>query len=354
MVTKRAFIQRWKKEFDKHLNEHNRAIPELTVWEGQLVCQELARTKLLNTVALRKVSERRWWRQQVMVLIAHEIRTYFRYANELVRTNRELADDRRFLLATVERFLKQKQRCFRPETKDVLDRCVNNLKYGIRRLNTAQKEKWEFPRGYFGEILREPKYRRYPVREMDIDARFQIRAGKILRFFLRKKYGVSLQTISRLVVLVYIAADLARINADDHLIVNLTGKKLTVGKVAQRLTRAGLEAATSTDALDIAGSFRLTTRGPHGKVVQLMTIKQDGERIHGTLENKGPDENFEGKVKGDSIIFQVKRDLPKKRRTILEYTGVIKSYSIEGTMKTSELQSQNIPWSAVPLGPPRD
>ena len=105
---------------------------------------------------------------------------------------------------------------------------------------------------------------------MDADERFQVSAAKILQQFIRKKDGVTLQTIARLVVLVYLAANFADMDEGHATIVlakntpeKTPAKKLTVGAVAQKLKRAGLDIAASADAVKIAGSWRLVTRGLH-------------------------------------------------------------------------------------------
>jgi hypothetical protein len=123
---------------------------------------------------------------------------------------------------------------------------------------------------------------------MDADERFQVSAAKILQQFIRKKDGVTLQTIARLVILVYLAANFADTDEGHATIVlakntpeKTPAKKLKVGPVAQKLKREGLDIAPA-DAVNIAGSWRLVTRGLHVKVVQRMTLEQDGKKLYGT------------------------------------------------------------------------
>jgi hypothetical protein len=111
----------------------------------------------------------------------------------------------------------------------------------LRKLNTRQDSVWEQPSGAWGSVRLDHSYQtKKPRRECDIDTLFQIRAALILRMFLQKGDGISLQTIARLIVLTYLSADLAT-DRDGDVIVRHTAEKLTVPNVVQRLTRAGIK-----------------------------------------------------------------------------------------------------------------
>ena len=71
-------------------------------------------------------------------------------------------------------------------------------------------------------------------------AAFQIRVAAILRVYLSKESGISLRTISRLVVLVYLSAGLAGDRHDEAIICN-GGRRLEIRNVEQRLRRAGVD-----------------------------------------------------------------------------------------------------------------
>jgi hypothetical protein len=63
--------------------------------------------------------------------------------------------------------------------------------------------------GYWEEIVW-PKVRRRNVvtRKLQLDTRLQIEVGKVLAFYLREN-GISLETIARLILLAYWAANLS-------------------------------------------------------------------------------------------------------------------------------------------------
>jgi len=91
---------------------------------------------------------------------------------------------------------------------------------------------------------------RYPeklTRRIDLDFRIQVRMALILILYLDlKNTGISLMTIARLVVLIYICADLTKVEGDE-LQIRDTKRPLTVQAVHERLDEA-LET--------VAGPFR--------------------------------------------------------------------------------------------------
>jgi hypothetical protein len=91
-------------------------------------------------------------------------------------------------------------------------------------------------------IFDKVKYPRNLVRQIDLDARFQVRVAVILRFYLHRDFRISLRTISRLTVLTYICGNLRK-EGDDKLFLKAKVKRgeITVGSVDQKLRAAGME-----------------------------------------------------------------------------------------------------------------
>jgi len=92
------------------------------------------------------------------------------------------------------------------------------------------------------KILHKVRYSDKLKKRIDMDARFQKRTATIFKLHFQFNPEVPLITISRLIVLVYICADLAK-EVNHHLMmvdeIGRVGRELTVGAVDQKLRNAG-------------------------------------------------------------------------------------------------------------------
>lgn len=80
------------------------------------------------------------------------------------------------------------------------------------------------------------------AKRIDLDQEFQLRTAVVLRHFIPRSCGVSLQTISRLVVLTYICGELAQEENSRLVVGRVTGnRKLTPGAVVQKLQFAKIK-----------------------------------------------------------------------------------------------------------------
>lgn len=88
-------------------------------------------------------------------------------------------------------------------------------------------------------LFQKAAYPRELVKRIDLDRRFQIRVGLILRTYLLREI-VSLRTINRLILLTYKAGDLGE-EADERLLVEGRTKPITVSNVDLKIRAAGLK-----------------------------------------------------------------------------------------------------------------
>lgn len=136
-----------------------------------------------------------------------------------------------------ERYWREAQLGLPDETLTWPVKIVRNPDVAVQRIRPTELEKWE-------KILRGVRYPTNPAREIDLDARLQLRLGIILRFYFRWNLKVPLITVGRLVVLCYLAGNLTR-EKGDHLWIadrdgNESRRKLTVSLVDQKLRAARL------------------------------------------------------------------------------------------------------------------
>jgi hypothetical protein len=87
---------------------------------------------------------------------------------------------------------------------------------------------------------------------------------------------------------------------------------------------------------DVSGTWKWSYEGFGGNVVDVtLKLKQDGEKLTGTITNfQGDEEPIEdGKVKGEEIIFKIVRDFGGQRRTTV-YTGKLSGETLKGKSET--------------------
>ena len=257
----------------KALEDDERRARTVDLWEGQEAYKELQKAGLWEAVAIAEPlwdPVRKWpkdWRAHLAIQeISSEIQVYRDHVGKVVKLNSSFRHADEFLMKMSKRFEKEARQSEPNDVKRILQEYAKNFEKTRRRLEWVHVGEigriWERPPGAMGEILISHKYKKKrPTREVDLDMLFQIRLALILRTFLPKAYsfrkkvstgkrsqaqtekGINLQTIARLVVLVYIVAALAKETDDGHLLIAHNRKELVVQDVEQRLglERAGID-----------------------------------------------------------------------------------------------------------------
>jgi len=83
-----------------------------------------------------------------------------------------------------------------------------------------------------------------------------------------------------------------------------------------------LLASISAFAADVTGTWQLTVDTPNGKFESTVELKQDGDKLTGTLHNQFGDSTITGTVKDNDIALAQKLDMNGQTVSIT-YTGKV-------------------------------
>jgi hypothetical protein len=244
----KGFIDRWREEFRKasprrQRREFSGKREHKSHWESERAYNELERKGLLLAVLLKANLQglpRIWQRLAAIREIATEVQIYSDNAGKIVQQSNEIRETNKFLKRMAGHFLKARNGLQDSTIRGLLTRYRLQFEADRDRLLKRQDKIWDNPPGAMGKILiSHTNKKRIPVKEDDLDTLFQIRVAQIFRTFLHKE-DISRETISRLVVLVYIVGELAE-EQMDYLVIRHSNRKLKITDVTQRLSRAGIK-----------------------------------------------------------------------------------------------------------------
>ena len=89
---------------------------------------------------------------------------------------------------------------------------------------------------------------------------------------------------------------------------------------------------TAKEAVTVTGKWTVSIQGQHGPRTQKMTLQQDGNKISGSIQGNGGDQDLQGTVEGNNIHFTVSVNTPRGAMT-LEYLGTIQGHSMKGSIQ---------------------
>ena len=242
------FLRNWSQEFRKHrLASNTASVSEFDFWEGNMVCEELARAGVLDSLAVVKSSGQSpahldWKQKLVFAEISRFVQTYRKLESRVLRINKEFKAVTEFLTRIQGHFSKRLTTLHFEGPKKLLARYPRMFKTDLQRAPKVRGMAWQSGLESVADAF-DLKFRAVPVREGDLDAIFQIKLGGIFRGYLRRE-KISIPTIAGLVVLTYVSAELAK-DREDYLIISHSGRKLIVADVEQRLRRAALHRISS-------------------------------------------------------------------------------------------------------------
>lgn len=86
---------------------------------------------------------------------------------------------------------------------------------------------------------------------------------------------------------------------------------------------------------DVTGTWRWSQEGPGGQIEFTLKLKQDGEKLTGTITGFGGEESpiEDGKVKDGTISFKVTRDFGG-RSFVTTYTGKLSGDTLKAKSET--------------------
>jgi hypothetical protein len=91
----------------------------------------------------------------------------------------------------------------------------------------------------------------------------------------------------------------------------------------------------ATQPAGVTGTWKWSFEGPGGQTETTLTLKQEGDKLTGTVTGFGGEDQAiqDGKVKGDEITFKVTRDWGGNTVTTT-YTGKVAGDSLKGKSET--------------------
>jgi hypothetical protein len=102
--------------------------------------------------------------------------------------------------------------------------------------------------------------------------------------------------------------------------------------------------------VDVTGKWKWTVTRNNQSRDTILTLKQDGEKVTGTLSGRREGQETEisdGKIKGNELSFTITRDTNNGKVT-QKYAGKVDGDAIKGTIETSRDggQSRSRDWEA--------
>jgi hypothetical protein len=152
--------------------------------------------------------------------------------------------DAELLLAGVERRIKLRQlKVVEPSLRSLLATVAEVIEQQRLALRSSMTPTRHSPLGVWERVWQGHERSKDITRGIDLDTRLQVQSAKMLRTFLHRDEGVSLRTIARLVVLVYLAAGLAtkkRNQARPRLWIAESARTVTWRMIEEKLNARGI------------------------------------------------------------------------------------------------------------------
>lgn len=100
----------------------------------------------------------------------------------------------------------------------------------------------------------------------------------------------------------------------------------------RKLALTLLISAVSALAADITGNWAISVETPNGKRDSTLALKQDGEKLTGTMSSQFGDAPLTGTVKGNDVTFSITREFNGQSMK-LDYTAKVDGTKLNGTLK---------------------
>jgi hypothetical protein len=241
----KLFLSRWRSAIEEG---GKRRSPSYPVWQGDKAYKDLERAGLLNWVQFKPdgtfKGERDWRSRKQFKRFRQAVSTYEDFASS--------PDESQLNLDSIIKALD-------PLTKDSSNPVLRREAGKFRRLLQGEMNRLREKREslFWGDLeglsAVGKELGNAPARKYELDARFQVKVGLLLEFQLRElkqqSPSLSLLTISRLVMLFYVANDLAEYQYSKRYLpqlrTRLTGIHLRLASIDENLRRAKLQKLAS-------------------------------------------------------------------------------------------------------------
>lgn len=228
------FVTRWRSELKKGD----------VVWGGRFAVSELRRKGIYDFLVGNGKSGTGWQSQDLCERIVDEISDYLSEAKSLTKSRFDKIDA--FLQSLAEKVRKHEEKAADSTIKALLKRLQKDVEKYQRSAERLRQERRDWHFGAWKSLWPEVPRKNLVVRRIDLDTRLQVEVFKVLADYLGPEEGrkrVNLETIARLVLLVYLAAGLAHENETGIIVAHATGVKVSVRNIRENVRNAGLHKA---------------------------------------------------------------------------------------------------------------
>ena len=121
-------------------------------------------------------------------------------------------------------------------------------------------------------------------------------------------------------------------------------KKLVLLMCAVALVLA-LPGRSSAQALDVSGEWAMTVNTDNGQIPVTLVLKQEGEKVTGTIRSEMGEQVLEGTMKEKTLSFAFPYATPDGTSMTVTMTGIVDGTSIKGSFDAGGMMTGE--WTAT-------
>jgi hypothetical protein len=100
-----------------------------------------------------------------------------------------------------------------------------------------------------------------------------------------------------------------------------------------------LPARSSAQAVDVTGEWAMTVNTDNGQIPVTLVLKQEGEKVTGSLRSDMGESVLEGTMKEKTLSFAFNFSTPDGNSMVVTMTGTVDGSSIKGTFDAGGMMS---------------
>lgn len=121
--------------------------------------------------------------------------------------------------------------------------------------------------------------------------------------------------------------------------------KRLLGLVLAAVLLVGLPARPAAQGIDVSGEWAITVNTDGGPIPATLVLKQDGEKVTGSIKSEQGELPLEGTMKDKTLSFAFAYPAPDGNTLTITMTGTIEGDTIKGTADFGGMGSGD--WSAT-------
>ncbi len=106
-----------------------------------------------------------------------------------------------------------------------------------------------------------------------------------------------------------------------------------------------LPARAGAQAIDVSGEWAMAVNTDNGQIPVTLVLKQEGEKITGTIRSDMGEQVLEGTMKEKTLSFAFNFSTPDGNSMVVTMTGIVDGTSIKGTFDAGGMMSGE--WTAT-------